>query len=421
MRIPLLLCAALLSAHLSAAPAATPSAQTTEPAPPAHFREPPHLYWQTPLADPFSKLLASSQNAPGEILLPGDSEKERLLSLLNALQIPPTSQLLVYSATSLQSGLILPTNPRALFFNEDTYVGYVPGGKIEVASIDPRLGPIFHLSKSHGEHHAFARSERCMNCHAGAASKGLPGMLTESVIPTRSGASLDAFRRDTVGHHVSLKERFGGWHVTGPHAADLPLANLLGEGVPGHGYRTLPNPPGSQFDWAPYPSKESDLFTHLVHEHQLGFHNLVTLAAYRTREALSRGNNSILPQDRASLDSVASQLIAYLLFRDEAPLPKGGIQTSPAFLRDFLAKKKATPDGRSLRDVDLQTRLFRNRCSYMIYTESFQKLPSQFLHPLLEKLRLGLASESAPPEFLHLSLKERRTLLDVLSVTGVFP
>jgi hypothetical protein len=107
------------------------------------FADPPHSYYTRPPQDAFT--LWSQRFQKHEVQLDLSGEKARLMSLLKALDIPVTSQLLVYSATSLQAGLIRPSNPRALYFNEEVYVGYVPGGKLEIAAIDPELGPIFSI------------------------------------------------------------------------------------------------------------------------------------------------------------------------------------------------------------------------------------------------------------------------------------
>ena len=81
----------------------------------------------------------------GEAKLDYDPERGYLESLLAALEIDVSSQMLVYSQTSLQSRLIGPKTPRAIYFNDDVYVGSVPGAPIEIASLDPNLGPVFYL------------------------------------------------------------------------------------------------------------------------------------------------------------------------------------------------------------------------------------------------------------------------------------
>ncbi len=388
---------------------------------PVHrFPEPPHAYWTKTPADAFAGFLAKQQGGRGA-LLSGDA-REQLVSLLQALNVPQASQLLAYSATSLQSGLILPSNPRAIYFNEEVYVGYVPGGRLEVAAIDPVLGPVFYLAQSDATGRLQAqRTERCMNCHAGRTSWGVPGLVAESVIATASsGASLDGFRRELAGHTIPLAERLGGWHVTGPHEQGEHLGNLLGAASAG-GYTKFSNPPGSRFDWGHYPVRTSDLFAHLLHEHQIGFHNLVTLGLYRTRDALAAGGGSVRQEDRAPMDEIAWRLVRYLLFSGEAALPAGGLKPEPELQAAFSARRIAGPSGRSLRDLELGTRLFVNRCSYMIYTHGFSALPGELKQRVLRGLALALGEKGAPSEFAYLPAEEKRSIRLILRETGVLP
>lgn len=386
---------------------------------PVHrFPEAPHSYWTRAPSDAFATLIAKQQDGSLPPLA-GDA-REQVVSLLKALNVPKSSQILAYSATSLQSGLILPSNPRAIFFNEEVYVGYVPGGRLEIAAIDPNLGPVFYLAQTGASGRLQQqRTERCMNCHAGRTSWGVPGLVAESVIATvNSGASLDGFRREVAGHTIPLAERLGGWHVTGAHEQGQHLGNLLGTAVDG-GYTTYANPPGKRFDWARYPAQTSDLLAHLLHEHQIGFHNLVTLGLYRTRDALAVGDGSVRLQDRHELDEIAWRLVRYLLFQGEAALPAGGLQPDNELCNAFLARRIAGPSGRSLRELELESRLFKNRCSYMIYTKGFTALPREFRQRVLRGLTLALAEQDAPAEFNYLPPEEKRAIRLILRETGI--
>ncbi len=382
------------------------------------FGEAPHDYWKRPLTDAFTRLLAENG---GLLPLDTSSPKAELESLLKALRIPVSSQLLVYSATSFQSGLITPANPRAIYFNDEVYVGYVPGGHLEVAAVDPALGPIFHLLRlGRGSQPQISRSERCMNCHAGRTSRQVPGFISESVICTDTGASLDGFRREQVGHAVPLDQRLGGWHLTGAQTLAAHLGNLMGKPSPS-GYKRLPNPPGTRFNWERYPTDTSDLLPHLLREHQLGFHNLVTLAVYRTREALTAGQGTVRPDDQPALDDLARQLRRYLLFADETALPPGGVQPDPTYAQDFQSTRLPARDGTSLRDLDLRTRLFRYRCSYLIHSPSFTALPPEFKTRLLAGLHAALRESPAIPEFAYLPPAEKRAIRTLLRDTGILP
>ena len=383
------------------------------------FSEAPHNYYSREPRDAFSRLIA--RLGSGEVQLDASSDQAQLVSLLAALDVPATSQLLVYSATSFQGGLIRPANPRALYFNDEVYVGYVPGGRFEIAAIDPDLGPVFRIfHPTQNGRPEITRSERCMNCHAGRTSRQVPGLVAESVICTNTGATLDGFRREQVGHTIPLSLRLGGWHVTGAHEHGEHLGNLMGEAAPG-GYRRLPDAPGSLFNWANYPVRTSDLLPHLIHEHQLGFHNLVTLAVYRTRDALDASHGTLRAEDHAMLDDLARRLTRYLLFADEAALPDGGVQPDPDYLRDFLARRIATAGGASLRDLDLRTHLLRYRCSYMIHTTGFTALPAEFKDRVLASLTAALREENSAPDFAHIPAAEKRAIRLILRETKVLP
>lgn len=381
------------------------------------LRESPHSYWETESGDAFARL--APKIVSGEVPMDASSEKAYLLSLLKALDLPVASQLLVYSATSLQSGVIRPSNPRALYFNEEVYVGFVPGGKLEIAAIDPALGPVFHIFEPDGRggRPLIERTERCMNCHAGRATDQVPGLVAESVIVMEgSGATLKGYRRDQTGHQIPLEERLGGWHVTGKHAKDNHLGNLTGTSK-AQGDRRIANPPGRLFSMDLYPVDTSDLLTHLIHEHQLGFHNRVTSAVYRTREALDAGNGRLSTAHGAELNEHARELIRYILFADEAELPRNGVEGDPAFMKVFSERRVPASNGVSLRDFDLRTRLFKYRCSYMIYTPGFLGMPPEFLERLWMGMDTVLKETGGPAEFNYLPPEEKRAIRQILRET----
>jgi hypothetical protein len=141
------------------------------------FTQPPHNYWQRPPADRFTKLKDDLESR--RIVLDHTSERSFVASLLRALDIPASSQLLVFSTTSLQLSLISTSRPRALYFNEDLYLGYVQGGRIEIVSLDPELGGIFYIFDIPRDDQPLRieRSNRCMNCHAASETRLVPGLL----------------------------------------------------------------------------------------------------------------------------------------------------------------------------------------------------------------------------------------------------
>jgi hypothetical protein len=380
------------------------------------FDQPPHDYWKRPLTDRFSQL--KTQIESGRLSLEAEGEKAFLLRLLRALDIPASSQMLVFSTTSLQLRLISPANPRALFFNEDVYVGYIPGGRIEVVSIDPDLGGIYYIFDipRGGQPLQPERSNRCMNCHASEDTGFVPGLVVKSVMPGPHGGSLDAYRQGLTGDGVPFKDRFGGWYVTGYRGAAEHLGNFTGRLSP-EGLTKIPIVPGQLFDFARYPMSTSDILPQLVHEHQTGFVNRVVAATYRAREILEKDKGVPDAAGGAELDRQARDLTRYLLFADETPLPAGGIEGDPAFKADFLRSRRATLIGASLKDFDLKTRLFRNRCSYMIYSTAFRGLPPAIKQRVYRRLSQALNVSAPDAEYAFLPAAEKQTIHSILRST----
>ena len=211
-----------------------------------NINEPPHLYKTRQPNDRFSRLMKTLET---DSRLDRSSEKAFLVSFLKILDVPVSSQLLVFSTTSLQLRFISPSNPRAIYFNDEIYIGYIPGGRLEIIGTDPELGAIFYIfdiTKSTGAIQ-FERSDRCMNCHAGEETAYVPGLVLKSVIPGPGGGSLEAFRIGQFGHQIPLSERFGGWHVTGAPNFTNHWGNLTGRYAAG-AIQKFSNPFGAKFD-----------------------------------------------------------------------------------------------------------------------------------------------------------------------------
>jgi hypothetical protein len=379
---------------------------------PIGIHDPHHGYETRQPLDRFTRLKAALE--AGEVSLDPSGELPLLRSLLVALEVPVTSQLLVTSATSLQKRLVSPRRPRAIYFNDDTYVGFVPGGQMEVVSIDPELGGIFYLFDrfSAGRVPRVQRADNCMTCHAPRSLDESPGLAVESVIPGRTGGGEMAFRRGQSGHAVPLELRLGGWIVTGAPGSLRHRGNVIVERE-AESVRERPVAPGELFDLKRYPVATSDIVPHLLLEHQVGFVNRAVQAAYRVR-FLERRNAGHLEAFAPEIDALARGLVRYLLFADEVPLPSGGIEGDALFKSDFRAVRRMSRDGDSLRDFDLRTRLFAYRCSYMIDTPSYAGLPST-LKSRVEAVLAGALDDGArEPEFAYLSPEERRRIRTIL-------
>ncbi len=379
---------------------------------------PPHLYKDRIPQDRFSRFKRDLEIGTATASLDSRSEKAFLTSLLKALEIPSTSQMWVFSTTSLQLSLISPSNPRALYFNEDTYVGYIPRGRIEVVSLDPELGGIFYIFDipRDGQPPRPERSGRCMNCHASEDTGQVPGLIAKSVIPGPGGGSLTAYRIGQSGHGIPLDQRLGGWYVTGLGGITNHLGNLMGRLSP-QGLTKIPVTPGSAFDFNNYPVRTSDVLAHLLHEHQVGFVNRVVEASYRARTHLHSNQGKLSDSQQTEMEAQSALLVRYILFADEVMLPPNELHVDSAFKADFLRNRRVNSQGISLKDLDLNTRLMRYRCSYMIYTPLFGGLPMELRERVYRRLSKALASDSADKEFAYLPALEKKAIRCIMLET----
>ncbi len=379
------------------------------------FRAPPHNYNEHQPKDRFAGLL--KQIEKGEFQPDTSSDQALLRSLLQGLKVPVSSQILLFSASSLQSEIINPRNPRALFFNEDTYVGYVPGGVLEVAAADPEVGPIFYVFdrlQPGGPFPRVQRGTKCFNCHGGTATKRLPGLIAESLLVSQAGSSLETYRRDEQGHQIPLENRFGGWHLTGKHHISGNKANVFGLARGGK-IEKMEVVPGQTWDTAKHLLPTSDILPHLVHEHQIGFENRLVRGIYIVRQLKHDRKGMLGNAEQEEIDAWAQDFARYVLFADEAKFPREGIEGDPAYVRDFLEGRRTSKRGLSLKDFDLKTRLFKHRCSFMLYTDTWEHAPKEIKDRVY--YRMAEALRDAQPSMPHLATEERRVIREILKET----
>jgi hypothetical protein len=259
------------------------------------------------------------------------------------------------------------------------------------------------------------RSRRCMNCHSGSETGYVPGLTIKSVVPGTRGGSVDAFRVDLTGHEIPLSERFGGWYLTGEHGLTNHWANAIGRMFKGE-ITKEPVIPGERFSYEKYLVESSDILPQLVHEHQAGFVNRVLQAGYVARTYLHEQNGGELTvAQRSEIERHAKELVRYILFADEAKFPESGIKGDAAFREDFLRNRKVSKSGASLKDFDLERRMFKYPCSYMIYSPVFGALPEVVRSRVLEELRRAL--NAGDRSFDHITLDEKSIIAQILSET----
>jgi hypothetical protein len=253
-----------------------------------------------------------------------------------------------------------------------------------------------------------------MNCHANEDTGYVPGLVVRSVLPGPSGGSLKSFRGGLPGHAIPLSQRYGGWYVTGVGFTNH-WGNLIGRSSP-DGITTRNVRPGTAFDFSRYPAETSDGLAHLLHEHQAGFVDRVVEASYRARTYLHEGNGKPSPEHNMELERQAEVLVRYLLFADEVPLPEGAIAGDVSFREDFLRSRRSVA-GISLKDFDLKTRLFRHRCSYMIYSGVFRGLPAEMKDRIYRRLQQALNITQPDANYAYLPENEKTAIRRILKET----
>lgn len=328
-----------------------------------------------------------------------------LVPVLEELRIPASSQLLVFSKTSCQRDRISPGNPRAVYFNDHAYVAWVPGSPmLEISSITPAQGAVFYtLEQKESAKPRLVRRDQCLECHTSTQTLNVPGYLVRSY-PTDAAGVIDITEGfSMVDHRTPFSRRWGGWYLSGPGGVLVPRGQT--PSASSDASRELSLRPADAA--AKYPQATSDLTALLVLEHQVHMQNLIT-RVHRTY--LESG------PDEGRLHSEVEALVRYLLFVDEAALAKPVTERSE-FARWFEKQGPRDRQGRSLRQFDLQERIFKFPCSFMIYSEAFDGLPRRARLRVYHRLWSILSGEETDPTFTGLSAVTRRVLLEILTET----
>jgi hypothetical protein len=403
------------------------SDQSSEPAQPRHLTDPPK--------DPRTALIAALDDG---LLTDDMSSNEKLAAMLEVTGVPEASQVLVFSKTSLQLRLISPSNPRAIYFNDNCYIGYVPGGLIEYgdADPDPAVGSgLFAIDPSQDREATLQPDNSCLSCHEGSRTNSRPGFMVRSVFPDPQGHTITSAGSTVVGHDTPLAKRWGGWYVTGQSGdthhrgnqvtiehpdGDAYINNALGSNIEDLSHR---------FNTARYLQPTSDIVALMVLEHQVQMHNLLTQGNSVVTEQYGRSKELAVyleepfdPSENETLQRVISsntaRIVKHLLFCEEVALTDP-VVGSALFQSQFRANRQEDKQGRSLKDFDLQTRLFKFRCSYMVYSLAFERMHPLLKDEVVKELRAVLSGEGSQTDFDHLSADEREAILQILTETGV--
>ncbi len=413
---------------LAIAFASRPATAQSQP----EYEQPPIRYSETAASNRVTALQARLDR--GEVNLRGVGDRETLQRSLAAVGIAAESQVLVFSKTSLQRQRISPQTPRAIYFSDDAYFGWVPGGLFEVTVTDPQLGLAFYaVDPRESGRITFQRDNDCLSCHAGPLTRQWPAVMIRSIYPDATGEPISRAGSFLTTHESPLAERWGGWYVTGRHAGPPHLGNAIARESGNHveldrrADGTIESL-AKAFPADRYLSGESDIVALMVLEHQVGMHNRLVEGALRVRkwmhyqQALQKElGQAVLTEPTGTalrvVQSEAQRIVEHLLFVGEVPLPEGGVQGSGRFETAFRQNRRPDPSGRSLKDFDLRTRLFTHRCSYLIYSESFDSLPSVLKGEVYRRLDAVLTADQVPKPFAHLTAEERRTVREILVAT----
>jgi hypothetical protein len=114
-------------------------------------------------------------------------------------------------------------------------------------------------------------------------------------------------------------------------------------------------------------------------------------------------------------------LAAYMLFGGE-PLLREPVVGVSQFSKAFPQRGPRDKQGRSLRDFNLKTRLFRYPLSYMIYSAAFDGMPDLVRDRVYRRLYDILSGQDSSKSVGGLSLNnlstdDRRTILEIVRET----
>jgi hypothetical protein len=371
----------------------------------------------------------------GEVKLKFAGKRGYLDSLLDALDIDPSSQVLVYSKTSLQIHVIDATTPRAVYFNDHTYVAWLHQNSdmVEIMTMDDQRGAVFY-SMTNRQRPTLTldrETSRCLTCHDtySMSGGGVPRFMVMSVLVNVEGQRIGSEVGAETTDASPIAERWGGWFVTGQVGKQTHQGNIL---VRSRADLARDQPASRMnlstlqglLDTEPYVTDKSDVVALLVLEHQAMVHNLVTRASFKSRTVLGRSGvpetterwSALTPDVQKRLKPLTEPLVRALLFVNAAPY-SGQIASSSGFDKWFEAQGPRTRDGLSLRKLDLRTRLLKYPLSYLVYSPEFHALPAPLRDQVFGRIAEVLTGQDRDPAFNHLSADDKTAILKILAET----
>ena len=350
----------------------------------------------------------------GRLQLAYDQRSGYLRAVLDALNVPVESQVTPFAKNSFQAELIDRKNPRAVFFSDDVAVGWVRGADLlEVAAHDPRQGGIFYtIEQKRTATPRFTRNDNCLACHLSWDTLGVPGffLMSTLTVPDDPHTYASGFSSD---HRRSFDERWGGWYVTGNIGSLIHMGNVAvsNTSTPARAGARMLKSLDEAVDTAGFPAHTSDVVALMVLEHQAHMMNLITRTGWEARLA-ANGD----PKQIARVDEAAVDLVDYMLFVYEAPLTSR-VRGTSGFAEKFTALGPADPQGRSLRQLDLDRRLLKYPCSYMIYSKAFDGMPARAKSAVYRRLLRVLTGQEKGEPYSKIAPADRKAIIEILRAT----
>ena len=396
-----------------------PTSGTMDDRPFFGTRRDPAVDYDRPTLDVVADLIRKVQD--GTVRLRYEGSGGYLRSVLEALQVPVSSQSVVFSKTSLQQHYISPANPRAIYFSDNVIVAFIRNAPLlEIAALDSHQGMVFYaVQRGEGDQPQIVRSDACLSCHEVRETLGVPGLIARSLPVGAGGEPLPDAKPLSSDHRSPFAERWGGWFITGGTGRAVHMGNRLWSGDvrssrPSKAPQQLHSLQG-KFDPDGYPSLYSDVAALMTFNHQVRMINLMTRAGFETRIALGQLQKNA--ESAAAVNRLvaadASELVDYLLFVDESPLPETFESTS-GFQPEFERYGPRDRRGRSLKQLDLESRLFRYPCSYMIYSPAFDGLPQATRDAIYARMWDVLSGRDHDRKYARLTPQLRADIVDIL-------
>jgi hypothetical protein len=287
---------------------------------------------------------------------------------------------------------------------------------MEISTADPKLGAVFYtLENEKVRVPRFTREFDCLRCHGAQRSLGVPGHVLRSIGNDASGELDPQTEVSDIDQCTPLSDRWAGFYVTGRHGKQTHRGNLPNPEAFAKA-AAEPNAFGNLlalnefFSVDKYLRPTSDIVALMVLDHQAKMHNYITRLNYETQIMVSMYGHI------RYLSNQVNAFLRYLLLTEAVPL-QASVEGDPAFVEAFQRIGPFDSKGRSLRSLDLQTRLFKYPCSYLIYADAFDALPPVMRDHLLRRLFDVLTGKDADPQFARISQEDRTAVLEILRET----